>query len=125
MSFTKKIITAIFLMISLFASPAFAAKEDHNAGVRKAGEETIAKVEEALKLAESKGDKQEILKLFGDIRQSQKEFRYEQTERLRQKAGDKLRIAREEVEAGKDGIEAIKATLAIYKEMWTIYLAAH
>lgn len=120
----KKILVSL-LMTSALVSTAVSANADGNAKVRAAGETTIAKVEEAIALAE-KGEKAEVLKALGDVRQAQKEFRYEQTERLRQKAGDKLKAAKDEIENGDaNAVNSLKATLAFYKEMMTIYLAAH
>ncbi len=127
MNFLKKIIATLFLMTAFVSTSALAnGKVDGNAVVKAAGETTIAKVEEALNLASTGGDKAAILKLLSDVRQAQKEFRFEKTERLRQKAGDKLKAARDEIEEGKgNGAEALKATLDLYKEAMTIYLAAH
>jgi rubrerythrin len=120
----KKILVSL-LMTSALVSTSVSANADGNAKVRAAGETTIAKVEEAIALAE-KGEKAEVLKALGDVRQAQKEFRYEQTERLRQKAGDKLKTAKDEVENGDaNAINSLKATLAFYKEMMVIYSAAH
>jgi rubrerythrin len=124
MNLMKKILVSL-LMTSALVSTSVSANADGNAKVRAAGETTIAKVEEAIALAE-KGEKAEVLKALGDVRQAQKEFRYEQTERLRQKAGDKLKTAKDEVENGDaNAINSLKATLAFYKEMMVIYSAAH
>ena len=124
MNLMKKILVSL-LMTTALVSTSVSANADGNAKVRAAGEATIAKVEEAIALAE-KGEKAEVLKALGDVRQAQKEFRYEQTERLRQKAGDKLKAAKEEVENGDaNAINSLKATLAFYKEMMVIYSAAH
>lgn len=120
----KKILVSL-LMTTALVSTAVSANADGNAKVRAAGETTIAKVEEAIALAE-KGEKAEVLKVLGDVRQAQKEFRYEQTERLRQKAGDKLKAAKDEIENGDaNAVNSLKATLAFYKEMMVVYLAAH
>jgi rubrerythrin len=124
MNLMKKILVSL-LMTTALVSTSVSANADGNAKVRAAGETTIAKVEEAIALAE-KGEKAEVLKALGDVRQAQKEFRYEQTERLRQKAGDKLKTAKDEVENGDaNAINSLKATLAFYKEMMVIYSAAH
>ncbi|MDQ5939432.1 MAG: hypothetical protein QG557_379, partial [Pseudomonadota bacterium] len=99
MNIFKKIALSI-AMISAFAAvsaPAFAAEEhkDKNAVVRAAGEGAGAKIQEAISIAEKNGDKAAFIAAIGEARQSQKEFRYEQTERLRQRLNDKLRAARE------------------------------
>jgi len=127
----KKIVVSLVMAMSMAAvsSSAFAAAEekDKNIVVREAAENTIAKIEEAISLIDQKGDKAEIIKVIGEARQHQKEFRYELTERLRQKANDKLKVARESVESGdtQAAEETLKATLATFKEMKTIYDAAH
>ncbi len=124
MSIIKKTLASMAIATALFSTSAFAAGGD--AKVRAAGEETVAKVEEAVSLAEKGADKAEILKILSEVRQSQKEFRYEQTERLRQKAGDKLKSAKEELESGNANAAAtLKATLDLYKEMLKVYNAAH
>ncbi|MDD5411063.1 MAG: hypothetical protein PHF31_06560 [Methylobacter sp.] len=126
----KKIAVSLVMALSMAAisSTAFAAEEKNkNAVVREAAEGTITKIEEAISLIDKNGDKAEIIKVIGDARQLQKEFRYELTERLRQKANDKLKVARESVESGdnQSAEETLKATLVTFKEMKTIYDAAH
>lgn len=126
MNLVKKTFAVAFFAGALFANSAIAASEDHNAKTREAGETAIAKVEQAVALAEKGGDKAEILQLLADAKQAQKDFRYEQTERMRQKAGDKLKAAREEVETGNaNAKESLKGVLAAYKEMMSVYLKAH
>lgn len=130
MNVFKKIAVSLVMAMSMAAisSSAFAAEEkDKNAVVREAAEGTISKIEEAISLIDKNGDKAEVIKVIGDARQLQKEFRYELTERLRQKANDKLKVARESVENGDNQAaeETLKATLVTFKEMKTIYDAAH
>ncbi len=125
MNIIKKTLASLFVMMALVSTSA-SANSAGDAKVRAAGEGTVAKMEEAVSLADKGADKAEILAVLGDVRQLQKEFRYEQTERLRQRAGDKLKTARSEVEDGNANAAAsLKATLALYKEMMTVYSAAH
>jgi hypothetical protein len=126
----KKIAVSVVMAMSMAAisSTAFAAeKKDPNAIVREAAEGTIAKIEEAISLIEKGGDKETISNTILEARQLQKEFRYEITERLRQRANDKLRVAREAVESGdnKSAEETLKASLTQFKEMKVTYDAAH
>ena len=126
----KKIAVSLVMAMSMAAisSTAFAAEEkDKNAVVREAAEGTISKIEEAISLIDKNSDKAEIIKVIGDARQLQKEFRYEPTERLRQKANDKLKVARESVESGdtQAAEETLKVTLATFKEMKVTYDASH
>lgn len=126
----KKIVVSLVVAMSMAAisSTAFAAeKKDPNAVVREAAEGTIAKIEEAISLIEKSGGKEDTLTAITEARQLQKEFRYELTERLRQRANDKLRVAREAVESGdtKSADETLKASLAQFKEMKVTYDAGH
>ena len=130
MKILKKIVISLAMAMSVAAisSTAFAAeKKDPNAVVREAAEGTIAKIEEAISLIEKSGSKEDTLTAIAEARQLQKEFRYELTERLRQRANDKLRVAREAFEAGntKEAEEVLKASLAQFKEMKVTYDAAH
>jgi hypothetical protein len=119
---------AIAMSMTAISSTTFAAeKKDGNAVVREAAENTIAKIEEAISLIEKGGSKEDTSNTIAEARQYQKEFRYELTERLRQRANDKLRVAREAVESGdtKSAEETLKASLAQFKEMKTTYDAGH
>jgi hypothetical protein len=126
----KKVLVSLVMAISVTAasfSACAAESKDLNAIVRVAAEGTIAKIEEAVSLVEKGGDKAAAIAAINEARQLQKEFRYELTERSRQKANDKLRIAREALESGdvKSAEETLKATLAAFKEMKVTYDAAH
>lgn len=130
MNIFKKIAlsTAIVAAFATVSTPAFAAEEhgDKNALVKAAAEGTIAKVNEAISIAEGNGDKAAFIAAIAEARQSQKEFRYEQTERLRQKLNDKLRVAREAADNSmSEAGAAAKAAAEILKEMKGIYDAAH
>ncbi|MEN9757667.1 MAG: hypothetical protein RL755_1854 [Pseudomonadota bacterium] len=130
MNIFKKIALSI-AMVSTFAAvsaPAFAAEEhkDKNAVVRAAGEGAGAKIQEAISIADQNGDKATFIAAIGEARQLQKEFRYEQTERLRQRLNDKLRAARESADENltQAGASA-KEALVVLNEMKEIYEAAH
>ncbi len=131
MNIFKKIAlsTAIVAAFAAVSAPAFAAEEhgDKNAIVKAAAADTIAKVNEAVSIAEGNGDKAAFIAAISDARQAQKEFRYEQTERLRQKLNDKLRAAREAADQGtmSEAGAAAKAAADVLKEMKEIYDAAH
>ena len=125
MNIFKKTLTALLMLSAMVSASAF-ANSAGDAKVKAAGELTIAKTQEAVALVEKGGDKAQALQLLGEVRQSQKEFRYEQTERLRQKAGDALRIGREELENGDaNALTSLKKALGFYNEMMVIYKAAH
>ena len=130
MNIFKKIVlsTAIVAAFAAVSAPAFAAEEhkDRNAEVKLAATNTAAKIEEAIAIAD-KGDKAAFIAVVSEARQLQKEFRYEQTERLRQKLNDKLSAAREAATQDNmsEAVIAIKAASVYVKEMREIYDAAH
>ena len=68
-----------------------------------------------------------ITKAIKEARQAQKEFRFEGTERQRQKANDKLRAAREAFEAGDTaaGDAALAEALQSFTEMKATYDKTH
>ena len=120
----KKIILSV--AIAAISSTVFAAAKGEEQ-VTAAAEGTIAKIQEAVSLAEKGGNKDEIVKIINDARQLQKEFRYEITERQRQKSNDKLRISRDAFEKGElqPGEAKLREALAGYTEMKAIYDANH
>jgi large subunit ribosomal protein L7/L12 len=124
---TVVFLVAALSMASISSTVSAAEKKDPNAVVREAAEGTISKIEEAISLVEKKGDKEATIAAITEARQLQKEFRYEQTERLRQRANDKLRVARESVDNGdlKAAEETLKASLATFQEMKVTYDAGH
>ncbi|MDP2902591.1 MAG: hypothetical protein Q8N96_05735 [Methylovulum sp.] len=124
MQVLKKIV--ISLMFAAISSAVFAAPEGE-AKVTAAAEGTIIKIEEAVSLVEKGGSKEDIVKAINDARQLQKEFRYELTERQRQKANDKLRIARDAFEKGElqPAESKLREALAGFIEMKAAYDAAH
>jgi len=132
MKLLKKIAVAVVITASMTAvsSTAFAAEahKDLNAIVQAAAKSTEASLLEAKALLEKGGDTNEqIQTALNNARQSVKEFRYEQTERLRQKLNDKLRTARESFLENKneEALADVNAALAIYAEMKKVYDAAH
>jgi len=122
----RKILASLIMTSALALSSNVLAEGVSDAKVRESGEGTVAAMEKAVSLNAAGADKAEVEDALRDARNLQKEFRFEGTERLRQKAGDKMRIARTQV---KDGDPAAKATLeellAMYKEMMQVYNANH
>ncbi|MDD5271580.1 MAG: hypothetical protein PHU14_02560 [Methylovulum sp.] len=117
---------AMAAAMAMASSPIF-AEPAGEAAVKAAAEGSIAKIEEAVSLAQKGADKKEIVKAINDARQLQKEFRYELTERQRQKSNDKLRIARDAFEEGNKAVAEAKLQEALtgYKEMKDLYDANH
>ena len=125
MSILKKTLATLLVSAALFSTSAF-ANSAGDAKVKAAGEATVAKMNDAIDILEKGGNKADAEKLLSDVRQSQKDFRYEHTERLRQKAGNSLKAGREELEKGEaSAIVSLKKARDEYKEALTIYLAAH
>lgn len=128
MNVIKKIVVCLAMTLSMAAisSSAFAEAKGE-AEVKAAAEGTIAKIEEAVSLVEKGGDKEAAVSAINEARQLQKEFRFEKTERQRQKANDKLRVAREALDNGeaKSAEESLKASLATFKEMKATYDLTH
>lgn len=125
MSILKKTLATLLVSTALFSATAF-ANSAGDAKVKAAGEATVAKMNEAVDILEKGGNKEDAIKLLSDVRQSQKDFRYEHTERLRQKAGNSLKAGREELEKGDaKALADLKTARDQYKEALTIYLAAH
>ena len=132
MKFLKKIAVSVALSAALFAvAPSTFAAEAHkdlNAVVLNAAKNTEAHLLEAKALLEKGGDISEAVhNHLNEARQSVKEFRYEQTERLRQKMNDKIKSAREAFMKNDNTktLEDVNASLELYKEMRKIYDAAH
>ena len=111
--------------MAVVSSAAFAAPKGE-AEVKAAIENTISSIT-AAQAASKAGDLSGISKAIGDARQAQKEFRFEGTERQRQKANDKLRAAREAFEAGDTaaGDAGLAEALKSFTEMKATYDATH
>jgi large subunit ribosomal protein L7/L12 len=122
----KVILTIMATAIIALSSTAY-AKATGEDKVTAAAENTIKKVEEALTLTEKGADKAEIVKAINDARQIQKEWRYEVTERKRDSANNKLRIARDAFQKGElqPAEASLREALAGFQEMKTIYDANH
>ncbi|MGY6274416.1 hypothetical protein [Methylomonas sp. MgM2] len=122
----KKILVSLVMSTALAMSSSAFAEGATDAKVREAGEGALAAMEEAVNLQEHGADKEEVSNALREVRQLQKEFRFEGTELLRQKAGDKLRVARKQVNEGDpEATATLKELLEMYKEMMTLYKAAH
>lgn len=131
MNILKKTLISLVISAAIFSTPSVFAAEAHkdlNATVLEAAKNTEASLLEAKKMLEQGGDvHDQILNNLNEARQSVKEFRYEQTERLRQKLNDKLKHAREAFldNNNEQTLADVNAALAIYADMRKIYDAAH
>jgi len=95
--------------------------------VQEAIKNTEIKLLEAKELLEKGGKSEQILQALTDARQFQKEFRYEQTERSRQKLNNKLTESRKAFEANDNNkaLADVTAALTLFLEMKKIYDDAH
>lgn len=132
MNLLKKTAMSIVVAASVltFSANTFAAEEhkDLNATVLKAAKDTEANLLAAKALLEKGGyTHDEILNNLNEARQNVKEFRYEQTERLRQKLNDRLKQAREAFldKNNEKTLADVNEALKIYADMRKIYDAAH
>ena len=131
MKILKKIVVAVVMTASMLAvsTTVFAAeKKDLNAVILAAGQSTEASLLEAKSLLEKGGDTSEQIKTaFNNARQSIKDFRYELTERSRQKMNDKIKHGREAFLKNENDVALadVNAALALYAEMKKVYDAAH
>jgi hypothetical protein len=127
MKISKKILASLVMAASaaMVSSTAFAAPKGE-AEVKAAIENTLVGITAAQEASKA-GDLSGISKAIGDARQAQKEFRFEGTERQRQKANDKLRAAREAFEAGDTatGDKGLAEALKSFTEMKAVYDASH
>jgi hypothetical protein len=123
MKVSKKILVS--LVMAVVSSTTFAAPEGE-AKVKAAIENTLSSIT-AAQAASKAGDLSGVSKAIGDARQAQKEFRFEGTERQRQKANDKLRAAREAFETGDTaaGDAGLAEALKSFTEMKATYDLTH
>lgn len=122
----RKILVSLAMTTALALSSNAFAEGATDAKVRAAGEGALAAMEKAVSLNAAGAEKEQIEDALREVRSLQKEFRFEGTERMRQKAGDVLRVARTQVKDGDAGAAAtLQELLDMYKEMMKMYNAAH
>jgi large subunit ribosomal protein L7/L12 len=125
--FNTKILSAVLASALMILSSSVYAKAAGEDKVTAATENTVAKIEEAISMAEKGSDAKAIADTINEARQIQKEWRYEVTERQRERANTKLRLARDAFTKGEkeEGLATLKEALASYKEMKVIYDSKH
>lgn len=127
MKVSKKILISLIMtaFMAVVSSTAFAAPKGE-AEVKEAIENTIAGItaaQAAVKGGDLSSASQDILKAT----QASKEFRFEITERQRQKATDVLKAARKSIEAGDIAVgeAGLETALKSFKEMKAKYDLTH
>lgn len=125
--FNTKILSALLVSALMALPPSVYAKAAGEEKVTAASENTITKIQEAIALAEKGENGKTIADTINEARQIQKEWRYEVTERQRERANTKLRLARDAFNKGEsaEGLAILKEALASYKEMKSIYDSKH
>ncbi|MGR8978671.1 MAG: hypothetical protein ACU84H_01065 [Gammaproteobacteria bacterium] len=128
MNFFKNILLSLVMTTALasVSTTAFSKPAGQDV-VTSAIKNTISNVELALSLLEKGGDNEAVMKAIGTARQQQKEFRFEVTERQREKTVNLLKQARSEIKSGniQPGEQTLREALASYKEMKAIYDKTH
>jgi len=126
-SFKNVLVSLIMAAALSGVSTAAFSKPAGQEAVTTAVEGTIASLEQALSLMEKGGDNEAVNKAIGTARQQQKEFRYEVTERQRQKAVNMLVRAQADLKSGnvQPAEQTLREALASFKEMKAIYDKTH
>jgi large subunit ribosomal protein L7/L12 len=117
---------AVAAALASASSTAFSKPAGQEA-VSSAIENTISSLELALSLMEKGGENDAVIKAISTARQQQKEFRFEVTERQRERTVNILKRAGSEIKSGnmQPGEQALREALASYKEMKAIYDKTH
>jgi large subunit ribosomal protein L7/L12 len=127
MQVLKKVLISFVMVASMavVSSTAFAAPKGE-AAVKEAIESTISGITTAQAAVKS-GDKEGASKAILEAANASKEFRFELTERQRQKATDQLKAARKSIDAGDiaTGSAGLESALKAFTEMKAKYDLTH
>lgn len=126
-SFKQVLISfTIAAALSLVSTAAF-SKAAGEEVVKAAVEDAITSLEQALSQLEKGEDNAVVSKTIGRARQQQKEFRFEVTERQRQKAVNMLVRSQAELKNGnvQPAEQILREALASFKEMKATYDKTH
>jgi large subunit ribosomal protein L7/L12 len=95
--------------------------------VRTSVESAIASLEQAVSMLEKGEDNAAVSKMIGTARQQQKEFRFEVTERQRQRAVNTMVKAQADLKSGnmQPAEQNLREALASFKEMKATYDKTH
>lgn len=128
MKLLKNILISVTMAaaLSTVSAPAF-SKPAGEAVVKEALEGTISSLEQALSLMEKGGDAEAVNKAISSARQQQKEFRFEVTERQREKTVNVIKRAQTELKAGntQPAEQALREALTSFKDMKATYDKTH
>lgn len=124
----KKVLISLTMAAALSAvSTAAFSKAAGEEAVKTAVENTITSLEQALSLLEKGEDNAVVSKTIGTARQQQKEFRFEVTERQRQRAVNTMVKAQADLKSGnvQPAEQNLREALASFKEMKATYDKTH
>lgn len=126
-SIKKSSISLIMAAVLASVSATAYAKPAGQEAVTSAIENTISSLESAISLLEKGGDNEAVIKAIANARQQQKEFRFEVTERQRERTVNILKRAGSEIKSGnmQPGEQSLREALASFKEMKAIYDKTH
>ena len=128
MHFFKNLAVSLLMIFAFtFGSSTAIAKPAGEDVVTAAVENTIANIQKALGLMEQGGDIESVNKAIKDARNQQKEFRFEVTERQRQRSGQLLNKALNEIKEDNMQLaeQTLREALASYQEMKATYDKTH
>ncbi|WP_031430023.1 hypothetical protein [Methylomicrobium album] len=124
----KNALVSLTMAATLFtASTSAFSKPVGEEAVKTAVESTIASLEQAVGMLEKGEDNAAVSKVIGTARQQQKEFRFEVTERQRQRAVNTMVKAQADLKSGnmQPAEQNLRESLASFKEMKAIYDKTH
>ncbi|MBL1264806.1 hypothetical protein [Candidatus Methylomicrobium oryzae] len=124
----KNVLVSLTMAAALStASTAAFSKPAGEEAVRTAVESAIASLEQAVSMLEKGEDNAAVSKAIGAARQQQKEFRFEVTERQRQRAVNTMVKAQADLKSGnmQPAEQNLREALASFKEMKAVYDKTH
>jgi large subunit ribosomal protein L7/L12 len=126
-SFKNALISLTMAAALSTASTSAFSKPAGEEAVRTSVESTIASLEQAVSMLEKGEDNTAVSKVIGTARQQQKEFRFEITERQRQRAVNSMVKAQADLKSGnmQPAEQNLRESLASFKEMKAIYDKTH
>jgi large subunit ribosomal protein L7/L12 len=126
-SFKNALVSLTMAAAISTASTAAFSKPAGEEVVRTAVESAIASLEQAVSMLEKGEDKAAVSKVIGTARQQQKEFRFEVTERQRQRAVTTMVKAQADLKSGnmQPAEQNLREALASFKEMKAVYDKTH
>jgi large subunit ribosomal protein L7/L12 len=126
-SFKNALVSLTMAAALSIASTSAFSKPAGEEVVRTSVESAIASLEQAVSMLEKGEDNAAVSKMIGTARQQQKEFRFEVTERQRQRAVNTMVKAQADLKSGnmQPAEQNLREALASFKEMKATYDKTH